>query len=88
MDTQIRIYFDYNGLAYSKHVMQGDVLRNGYDERDFGFYCLFNCGRGLVGCHVDGRGIRLQLLHRLSVMISALDRYTKSSKGLRRPIEP
>jgi hypothetical protein len=53
------IYIDYSGLAYSKHVMQGDVLRNGHDERDFSLYCLFNCGRSLMGCYVDGRGIRL-----------------------------
>ena len=49
--------------TYPEHVMERDVLRYGYDERDLGLESLFNGTSGLVRGNIDPSRIRLQLLH-------------------------
>ena len=52
------LWIGHNSRAYSKHVMQWDVLGNGHDKGNLGFYGLLDCGRGLMSRNIDGGGVR------------------------------
>lgn len=61
----------HRGLAYSEHVMQGNVFCHCHNQRNLSFNGLLDCGRGLVSCDIDRGGIRLELFRCLCVLMLA-----------------
>lgn len=76
-----RIWVSYGTDAY--HVVKGDMLSNRNHKGNLSFDSLLDGGGGLVGGHVDARGIRLEHLGGLGQCEFSLSpRRARAGRGL------